>query len=126
VLERPALCGGPVSPESVWILYRRAAGDTLLPGSIAIGDEIAITSTIAALRSVVDGKGPTDVRLLVGYAGWGPGQLENELAKAAWLPAAPDAELLLDDMKSTLWQRAYHVAIGSVPAAFVGTTRGTA
>ena len=81
---------------------------------------------MAALRSVVDGKGPSDVRLLVGYAGWGPGQLERELSKGAWLPAPPDAALLFDDMTSTLWQRAYHVAIGSIPAAFVGSTRGSA
>jgi putative transcriptional regulator len=126
VLERPASCGGPVSPESVWILYRRADGVALLPGSLTIGSEIAVTSTMAALRSVIDGEGPSDVRLLVGYAGWGPGQLERELAKGAWLPAAPDASLLFDDVTSTLWQRAYQQTIGSIPAAFVGTTRGSA
>lgn len=126
VLERPSLCGGPVSPESVWILYRRAAGAKLLPGSLAIGNEIAITSTMAALRSVIDGKGPREVRVLVGYAGWGPGQLETELAKGVWLPAAPDAALLFDDITSTLWQRAYQQTIGSIPTAFVGTTRGSA
>jgi putative transcriptional regulator len=126
VLERPALCGGPVSPESVWILYRREGGVALLPGSLAIGSEIAVTSTMAALRSVIDGQGPSDVRLLVGYAGWGPGQLERELAKGAWLPATPDASLLFDDVTSTLWQRAYQQTIGNIPAAFVGTTRGSA
>jgi putative transcriptional regulator len=126
VLDRPARCGGPVSPESVWILYRRAAGALLLPGSLAIGEEIAITSTMAALRSVVEGRGPAEVRLLVGYAGWGPGQLERELAKGAWLPAPPDAALLFHDVPSTLWQRAYQATIGSIPAAFVGTTRGSA
>jgi putative transcriptional regulator len=126
VFERPALCGGPVSPESVWILYRREDGADLLPGSLAIGHDIAVASTMAALRSVVNGEGPSDIRLLVGYAGWGPGQLERELAKGAWLPAAPDAALLFDDLTSTLWQRAYQVAIGSIPAAFVGTTRGSA
>ena len=81
---------------------------------------------MAALRSVIDGHGPSEVRLLVGYAGWGPGQLESELAKGVWLPAAPDAALLFDDTTSTLWQRAYQHSIGSIPAAFVGSTRGSA
>jgi putative transcriptional regulator len=125
-LDRPALCGGPVSPESVWILYRLESGGRLLPGSLAIGEEIAITSTMSALRSVVEGRGPSDVRLLVGYAGWGPGQLEGELARGAWLPAPPDAALLFDDVPTTLWQRAYQQTIGSIPAAFVGTSRGSA
>ncbi len=123
-LGRPALRGGPVSPESVWILYRREADVALLPGSLTIGSDIAITSTMEALRDVIDGAGPREVRLLVGYAGWGPGQLEHELARGAWLPAPPDAALLFDHATSTLWQRAYQVAIGSIPAAFVGATRG--
>jgi len=126
VLDRPALCGGPVSPESVWILYRRTSGEELLPGSLTVGDEIAITSTMEALKAVIAGRGPSEVRVLVGYAGWGPGQLERELAKGAWLPAEADAALLFADATSTLWQRAYQQTIGTIPAAFVGTTRGSA
>ena len=126
VFEHPALSGGPVSPESVWILYRRAEGAELLPGSLTVGAEIAITSSLDALRTLVDGGGPKEVRLLLGYAGWGPGQLEREVSKGVWLPAAADAELLFDVATSTLWQRAYAQAIGSIPAAFVGTTRGSA
>jgi putative transcriptional regulator len=126
VFEHPALSGGPVSPESVWIMYRRADGDALLPGSLAIGEEIAVTSSLDALRTLIGGGGPSEVRLLIGYAGWGPGQLEREVSKGVWLPAAADADLLFDASTSTLWQRAYAGAIGTIPAAFVGTTRGSA
>lgn len=124
--ERPALRGGPVSPESVWIVYRRASGDELLPGSLEVGSEIAVTSTLDALRTLIGGGGPAEVRLLIGYAGWGPGQLEDEVSKGAWLPAEADAALLFEDATSTLWQRAYAKTIGSIPAAFVGKTRGSA
>jgi putative transcriptional regulator len=126
VFAHPALSGGPVSPESVWIMYRRASGDELLPGSLAVGDEIAVTSSLDALRTLIAGGGPSEVRLLIGYAGWGPGQLEREVSKGVWLPAAADADLLFDEATSTLWQRAYAQAIGTIPAAFVGTTRGSA
>jgi putative transcriptional regulator len=120
--SRPALRGGPVSPESVWILYARKTSPELLPGSIEIGDEIAVTATASALRLLLQGKGPTDFRLLVGYAGWGPGQLARELSLGAWLPAEADAGVLFKGDTKSLWRRAYERAIGSVPAAFVSRT----
>ena len=120
VFDHEAASGGPVAPESVWILYRRAEGSELLPGSFAIGEDIGITSSIDALRTLLAGGGPREVRLLVGYAGWGPGQLEREIAKGAWLPSAANATLLFDDATSTLWHRAYVQAIGTIPGAFVG------
>jgi putative transcriptional regulator len=124
--DHDAQSGGPVSPESVWILYRHRAGVEPLVGSIFVGDEIAVTSSVDALRLLIAGNGPTELRLLVGYAGWGPGQLEHEISMGTWLPAAADARLLFDEPSATLWQRAYAGAIGTIPAAFVGTTRGSA
>jgi putative transcriptional regulator len=126
VFDRQALSGGPVSGESVWILYRRVAGSAPLPGSLLVGEEIAVTSSTDALRTLLAGEGPTTIRLLVGYAGWGPGQLEREVSKGAWLPAAADANLVFDDATTTLWQRAYAQTIGTIPAAFVGKARGSA
>ena len=64
--------------------------------------------------------------LLVGYAGWGAGQLASEVAQGAWLPASANAPLLFEDELGTLWKRAYADAIGTVPGAFVSTTRGSA
>ncbi len=122
--ERQATIGGPVSQESVWILHRRIAGETPLPGTIAIGAEIGVTSTPEALTMLVDGRGPSDFRLLVGYAGWGPGQLADELKKGVWLPTDADPALLFDAPTSTLWQRAYAKAIGTIPAAFVMPKNG--
>lgn len=124
--EAPALRGGPVSPETVWILYRRTKDEPLLDGSIAVGDEVAVTATEGALRTLIRGEGPTVFRLLVGYAGWGPGQLERELSLGAWLPAEADAPLLFEDARETLWKRAYEKTIGTIPTAFVSTTRGSA
>jgi putative transcriptional regulator len=123
---RAARRGGPVAPESVWILYDRRGGVDDLPGSIVIGDEIAVTATAEALKILLAGDGPPNFHLLVGYAGWGAGQLAREIADGAWLPAAAKAPVLFEDELGTLWKRAYADAIGTVPGAFVSTTRGSA
>ncbi len=123
--NHPALRGGPVSPGSVWIVYRRTMGAELLHGSLSIGDEIAVTSSVEALGALIAGKGPTTFRLVVGYAGWGSGQLVHELSLGTWLPSSADASTLFEDVVGTLWQRAYARAIGSIPQAFV-TQRGLA
>jgi putative transcriptional regulator len=123
--NHPALRGGPVSPASVWILYKREHGAPVLPGSISVGEEISVTGSVEALRTLIAGRGPSTFRLVVGYAGWGPGQLAGELSRGAWLPGAADASILFGKDTTTLWQRAYKKAIGNIPQAFV-TTRGIA
>ncbi len=123
---RAARRGGPVAPESVWILYDRRGGVEALPGSITIGDDIAVTATAEALKVLVAGGGPTSFHLLVGYAGWGAGQLAREMSQGAWLPAAAKAPLIFEEDLASLWRRAYADAIGTVPGAFVSTTRGSA
>jgi putative transcriptional regulator len=123
---RHARRGGPVSRESVWILYAVREGVKLLPGSLNVQESMAVTSTPDALRALVAGDGPDDFRLLVGYAGWAPGQLAEEMSEGAWLPAPIDAALLLHEDVDTLWERAYDKAIGTVPTAFVTGTRGSA
>jgi putative transcriptional regulator len=123
---RAARRGGPVAPESVWILYDRRGGIEKLPGSIVVGDEIAVTATAEALKILLAGEGPPNFHLLVGYAGWGAGQLAREVAQGAWLPAAAKAPLLFEEELATLWRRAYADAIGTVPGAFVSSTRGSA
>lgn len=123
--DQPARRGGPVSPSTVWLVYRYDRRAERLPGSILVGTEIAVTASAAALEELVEGRGPSTFRMLVGYAGWGPGQLAGELARGAWLPAAPNADLLFDGDRNTVWERAYSRTIGTVPQAFV-PTRGLA
>lgn len=115
-----------MAPESVWILYHRVEGLVALPGSTFIAGDIGVTAEADALRILLEGKGPSAFRLLVGYAGWGAGQLAREFSAGAWLPTNADAELLFEGQTDTLWRRAYAKAIGSVPTAFVTTTRGSA
>jgi putative transcriptional regulator len=119
---RAARVGGPVSPESGWVLYLR--GDAPLPGEVDVGESLAVTGDLDALRRVIR-EGRDDFRLFVGYAGWSPGQLEGEVRAGVWLPADVDASLVLTEADD-LWEQAYHRTIGAAPGAFVSTRGGSA
>ncbi len=121
---RPARVGGPVSPASGWIVHRPADGT--LSGAIDAGPEIAVTGDVEALGVVIRGGYAADFRLLLGYAGWGPGQLEAELRAGAWLPADVHGAMLFDTAAEALWNAAYHRTIGAAPAAFTSTRGGSA
>lgn len=124
--ETMARRGGPVQTSSGWLLYRSADVGALLPGSIDVGTQLAITGDVEAFARLFSGEGPEDFRLLLGYAGWGPGQLEGEVRDGAWLPAPADAELLWRTAADSLWDEAYRATIGTLPGAFVSSTRGRA
>jgi putative transcriptional regulator len=108
--------GGPVAPVAGWLLYRRLPAP--LPGEIAIGADLGITGELAAFTALLAGRGPADFRMLLGCAGWAPGQLEAEIGAGAWLPAAVAPALVMDAQASFLWDEAYHLAVGTEPAAF--------
>ena len=108
--------GGPVAPSAGWLLYRRLPES--LPGEITIGTELAITGELAAFGALIDGRGPTDFRMLLGCAGWAPGQLETEISVGSWLPAPVAAGLVMDSQAAFAWDEAYHLTVGTEPAAF--------
>ncbi len=122
--DRIARKGGPVAPATGWLLYVR--GDTELPGEMNVGSSLGVTGDLNALQTVMRGGQPADFRLLLGYAGWGPGQLENEVASGAWLPVSVSDSLVLDTESERLWDQAYFQSAGVTPIAFTSTRRGQA
>jgi len=123
-LERPARFGGPVERASGWVLYRRDAVGSF-EGEMPIGDSLGITAHLSALRALLTSAAPRDFLFLLGYAGWGPEQLESEVAEGAWLPAQMNAELLFTD-EERMWQEAYGHTLGGGVAAFTSTRGGSA
>jgi len=108
--------GGPVAPTAGWLLYRRSPEP--LPGEIAIGADLGVTGEVAAFNELLAGRGPADFRMLLGCAGWAPGQLEAEVGAGAWLPAAIVPSLVMDAQAAFVWDEAYRLAVGTEPAAF--------
>jgi putative transcriptional regulator len=96
--------GGPVQPEIGIVLH---TADYHSDRTVAVDARFAITSDSQILRAIASGKGPKKSLIAFGYAGWGPGQLEDEISHNDWYVAPADAALLFDDDRDTVWQRAY-------------------
>lgn len=109
--------GGPVNQERGWLLCRDepTEGETL-----NVCDGIFMSSSQAHLTSVLQGDPrrcqPDRARLLLGYAGWGPGQLDHELAASAWLTVPVDMDLIFHTPSEKVWERAIR-SLGVEPGA---------
>jgi putative transcriptional regulator len=98
------LCqGGPVDHARGFVLH---SADWTGDGSLRVDDTTALTASLDILKAIAAGGGPRMGMLALGYAGWGPGQLEQEIAQNAWLSAPADPSLLFDDDHETKWRRA--------------------
>jgi putative transcriptional regulator len=118
VFSRTACVGGPVAPAAGWLLYRRADG--ALAGEIQVGPEVGVSGELSTFTDLMRGTGPSDFRLVLGCAGWAPGQLESEIVAGAWLPAPVDVALLFDTPRDEIWDAAYRRSVGAGPAIFSG------
>lgn len=123
-LDHPARFGGPVERASGWVLYRRSALGSF-EGEMRIGEDLGITAHLTALRALLESDTPRDFLFLLGYAGWGPEQLESEVAEGAWLPATMNADLLFTKDEQ-MWQQAFDTTLGGGVAAFTSTRGGSA
>jgi putative transcriptional regulator len=93
VAQKHVLYGGPVQPERGFVLHETAAGEW--DSTITIAENTALTTSKDILESVAIGAGPEKMLLTLGYAGWTPGQLEQEIAQNSWLSVeAKDVETL--------------------------------
>jgi putative transcriptional regulator len=95
--------GGPVEPERGWILLGAAPSDAAYR---TIVDGLYLSTSPELLRRVLEAQPPPRARVLAGYAGWGPGQLDEELAQSAWLMADVDLDLVFDVDASLMWETA--------------------
>jgi putative transcriptional regulator len=103
--RRSVLIGGPVERERGFVLHTDdwVSDETSLP----FGEGLAMTGTRDALAAMTDEvAGPRRSALLLGYAGWGEGQLEEELSENVWLTAEADLDLIFDDDHASKWSRA--------------------
>src|SRR5690554_1198628 len=98
----PVLNGGPVEQSRGFVLH---SGDYVLDTSLPVSDEICLTATFDILRDISSGKGPDKALMALGYAGWGAGQLEAEIAENGWLACPARTDLLFTEKVDTLYDR---------------------
>jgi putative transcriptional regulator len=101
--DRPVHFGGPVESGRGFVLHSTdfVQSDTMmLPGGIGL------TSTLDILRAIAQGGGPAHSLFALGYAGWGPGQLDAEIQSNGWLSTPVEPGLLFDGDLDTKWDRA--------------------
>ena len=96
--------GGPVQPDAGFVVHRP---DYHGPATLDINEHAAITSSREILRDIGNGKGPSRSLIAFGYSGWGPGQLDGELARRDWAIAPADPSLIFDLDRDKVWDAAY-------------------
>ncbi|MGK7869540.1 YqgE/AlgH family protein [Falsiroseomonas sp. E2-1-a20] len=109
--------GGPVEGGRGFVLH---TADWETEGSLKVMPDLALTASVEILKAIATGGGPREGLLALGYAGWGPGQLDNELQQNAWLSVPADEDLLFAEQPGDLW-RAAMAKLGIDPSALSGS-----
>ncbi len=111
--------GGPVEPNSGWLLLNRPESlDLDDPAITRVGEQgLFLARSIEILR-YVSNESPGDIRFYLGYAGWGPGQLEWEMSQGAWLVAPPNCDTAFESPVDSMWDETVR-GLGIDPASLV-------
>ena len=95
--------GGPVEVQRGFVLH---SADYQKTGTVIVDDDIALSATTEILKDIADGYGPNRNLMALGYAGWGPSQLDEEIKRNAWLSVPADAGILFSDGYDHKWDMA--------------------
>jgi putative transcriptional regulator len=99
----PVYAGGPVEMESAFILYR---SDYHAVHKLEVSSTISLSRENRILEDIAHEKGPDKYLFILGYAGWGPGQLESELIADGWLTLPADEHIIFDTLDDDKWKAA--------------------
>jgi len=108
--------GGPVEPQRTWVLVGEAPDQYEAQQGMRIADNLYLSTSPDLLRRLLAPEPPEMARLIVGYSGWGPGQLEAELEASAWLMSDVDRDLVFNTASDRMWETAIR-RLGADPAA---------
>ena len=93
IVNEPIMFGGPVQDDRGFVLHTPGARYS---SSLTVTDEVAFTTSIDVLEAVAKGEGPQRMLVSIGYSGWSPGQLEDEIGRNGWLTVGASADILFD------------------------------
>ena len=106
--DRAVLHGGPVEPGRGFVLHSTDWGGQDTLEVVPEGAEpFAMTATIDVLRAIAEGRGPSRWLVALGYAGWGEGQLDEEMTRHGWFTAKGDSAILFDTPADERWAAAF-------------------
>ena len=100
----PVRFGGPVETQRGFVLHSPDYEASL--NSLHVTDRYSMTATLDILEDIAAGRGPSWLLMMLGYAGWGPGQLEGEIGLNGWLTAEADEELVFAKKDEEKWAAA--------------------
>jgi putative transcriptional regulator len=95
--------GGPVEAGRGFVLH---SADYLQEGTLQVSEGVSLTATLDILKAIAAGDGPRRHLLALGYAGWGPGQLDQEIRANGWLTVDADEDLLFGAALERKWDQA--------------------
>ncbi|HYU12159.1 MAG TPA: YqgE/AlgH family protein [Stellaceae bacterium] len=95
--------GGPVEPSYGFVIH---SGEYHRPETLTLDIGVAMTATREILRDIGRHRGPKKYLFALGYAGWGAGQLEGEIARHDWFTTPAEPDLVFDEERGKLWERA--------------------
>ncbi|WP_420143286.1 YqgE/AlgH family protein [Sphingobium sp.] len=121
VPDVPVLRGGPVEPRRGFVLHSLDWGGQDM---VQVGDRWGLSGSLDILRAIAEGRGPSRYLVALGYAGWGAGQLEQEMTGDSWFLADGDPDLLFDVPTRRKWAAAY--AASGVDASHLVSGAGSA
>ena len=102
--DGPVLHGGPVEPGRGFVLHSDDWGGQDTIQVVGIG---ALTGTIDVLKAIAEGKGPSRYLIALGYAGWGEGQLDEEMARPGWFTTDGRQDILFDTPTEDRWEASF-------------------
>jgi putative transcriptional regulator len=110
--------GGPVEPTRAWILTARPELD---PEALQVFDGIYLSASPALVRRTLEAEPDRGIRMVVGYAGWGAGQLDVELAEGSWLLMPVQPDLIFEIATDKMWEAAIR-RLGAEPSMLQGSS----
>lgn len=107
LVEQPVYAGGPVQTDRGFVVHEPGAR---YDSTFRVSDQVAVTTSRDVLAAMAEGRGPQNALVALGYAGWGAGQLEDEIRENAWLSVPAQGSILFGTPLEARWQAAARLA----------------
>ena len=119
--DDPVYIGGPVEPQRGYILH---SNDHMMPDTIPVTKDICLSIHVDMIKEISRGFGPVMTKVMLGYAGWSSGQLEEEMRQNMWFHLTADPDMLFTTDSNIIWDRSF--ALLGITAGSLSSTSGTA